>query len=271
MSLKSVLLTTALLGLAGIARAGVIIEVENENVSAGTPAESSIIKIDGNRMRTDTGTKTTVIFLGDTDEMYVVDHSKKTYMVMDRETIEAMAAKMSEAMQQMEAALANVPPEQRAMMEKMMKGKMQGTASSAPRSEPVVTSLGQSDTVNGISCDWKQVSRDDVIELKACVGKFSDFPASDDLRQISMEMKDFVSAITEAMSSLTAGPMGSLATSPMSAMALDGFPLISESFQNGKLTQRSRFQGVEEGAISGEEFMPPNGYKKQDVRKIMGQ
>jgi hypothetical protein len=198
-----------------------------------------------------------------------VDHSKKTYMVMDRETMEAMGAKMSDAMKQMEAALANVPPEQREMMEKMMKGKMKGMPSSTPRSEPVVTSLGQSDTVSGIGCDWKQVSRDDVVELKACVGKFSDFPASDDLRQISMKMREFTSSITEAMSSMTAGPMGSIAQNPMSAMALDGFPLISESFQDGSLTHRSRFQSVEEGSISGEEFAPPSGYKKQDMKKMM--
>lgn len=271
MNLKSTVLTIALLGFASVANAGVIIKVQNENVSAGATAELTVIKIDGNRMRTDSGATTSMIYLGETDKMYIVDHSKKTYMLMDRETIEAMAAKMSEAMKQMEAALANVPPEQREMMEKMMRGKMKGMPSSAPRSEPVVTSLGQSDTVSGIGCDWKQVSRDDVVELKACVGAFSDFPASEDLRQISMEMKEFVSSLTEAASSMTSGPMGAFTESPMSAMALDGFPLISENYYDGKLTHRSRFQSVEEGSISSEEFTPPSGYKKQDIKKMMGQ
>jgi len=273
MSLKSMILTAALLGFSGIAHAGVIIKIQNENVSSGKPAESSVMKIEGNRMRADSGAETTMIFLGDTDEMYIVDHNKKTYMVMDRETIEAMGAKMSEAMKQMEAALANVPPEQREMMEKMMKGKMKGMPSSTPRSEPVVTSLGQSDTVSGIGCEWQQVSRDDVVELKACVGQYSDFPASDDVRQISEEMKEFVSSLTEAVSSITSGPgpLGAVMASPMSAMALDGFPLISEHFQDGKLANRTRFQSVEEGSISGEEFTPPSGYKKQDIKKMMGQ
>jgi hypothetical protein len=268
MSLKSACLATALLSFVQIVHAGVIIKVKTENVSAGTPAETSVIKVDGNRMRTDSGAETTVIYLGDTDEMYMVNHEKKTYMVMDRETMEAMGAKLSEAMKQMEAALANVPPEQREMMEKMMRGKMQGMAST-PRSEPVVTSLGQSDTVSGIGCEWKQVSRDDDVELKACVGDFSDFPASDDLRRISLEMKEFASGLTEALSTLTAGPISSFAESPVSAMAFDGFPLISENFQDGKLTHRSRFQSVEEGSISGEEFTPPSGYKKQDINKMM--
>ena len=271
MSLKPMILTAALLGFSGIAHAGVIIKIQNENVSAGKPAESSIMKIEGNRMRADSGTETSMIFFGDTDEMYIIDHNKKTYVVMDRETIEAMGAKMSEAMKQMEEALANVPPEQREMMEKMMKGKMKGMPSSEPRAEPVVTSLGKSDTVSGIGCEWQQVSRDDVVELKACVGQYSDFPASDDVRQISEEMKEFVASLTEAVSTITSGPLGSFAGSPMSAMALDGFPLISENFQDGKLTHRSRLQSVEEGSISGEEFTPPSGYKKQDIKKMMGQ
>jgi hypothetical protein len=269
MSLKSTLLATALLGFAGVTHAGVVIKVQNENVSDAAAAELTTIKIDGNRMRTDTGAKTSMIFLGETDEMYVMDHSEKTYMVMDRETMEAMAAKMSEAMKQMEAALANAPPEQREMMEKMMRGRMKGMPSSAPRAEPVVTSLGQGDTVSGIGCDWKQMSRDDVVELKACVGEFSDFPASDDLRQISMEMREFVSSITDAMSSMTAGPMGALAGGPMNAMVFDGFPLISENYRDGNLTHRSRLQSVEEGSISSEELTPPSGYKKQDIKKMM--
>jgi hypothetical protein len=115
------------------------------------------------------------------------------------------------------------------------------------------------------------VSRDDVVELKACVGEFSDFPASEDLRRISMEIKAFVSSITEAVSSMTSGPMGAFTGSSMSAMALDGFPLISENYRDGRLTHRSRFQSVEERSISSEEFTPPSGYKKQDINKMMGQ
>ena len=104
--------------------------------------------------------------------------------------------------------------------------------------------------MSGIGCDWKQVSRDDVVELKACVGEFSDFPASEELRQISMEMREFASSITETMSSMTSGPMGALTVGPMNAMELDGFPLISENYSDGKLTHRSRLQSVEDSRRS---------------------
>jgi hypothetical protein len=176
---------------------------------------------------------------------------------------------MSEAMKQMEEALKNVPPEQREMVEKMMKGKMQGMPTSEPRPEPVVRSLGTSDSVSGIGCDWKEVSRGDEVELKACVCDWKDIPGGDDLRQISLEMKDFMSALLESFSSF-GGAGGPVGESPMSTMALgEGFPLISENFQGGTLTRRSRFQAAEEGAIADAEFSPPSGYKKQDMKTAM--
>jgi len=88
-----------------------------------------------------------------------------------------MANRMSEAMKQMEETLKNVPPEQREMVERMMQGRMKGMPTpTAPRSEPTVRSLGQSDIVSGIRCDWKEVSRDDIVELKVCVCDWKDIP-----------------------------------------------------------------------------------------------
>ena len=149
MNLRTSLFFICLLGMAGTANAGVVFRIEVQDLFAGGQVEITEIKIDGNRMRTDSGgsNPTTMIFLGESDEMYMIDHTEKTYIVMDRETVEAMANRMSEAMQQMEAAMAQVPPEQREMMERMMKGRMGNLQSTAPHVEPVVRSLGESESV----------------------------------------------------------------------------------------------------------------------------
>ena len=273
MSLRISLMAAYLLSIAGIAQAGVVFRVETEDLKAGGEAEITEMKVDGNRMRTDSRGKdsATMIFLGDTDEMYVIDHKEKTYMVLDRATVERLGNQMSDAMKQMEEALKNVPPEQREMMERMMKGKMKGMSTSEPRSEPQVRSLGQSDSVNGVGCDWKEISRDDVVELKACVCNWTDIAGGDELQQISLEMKDFASALLDALGSFggAGGFASSVEQNPMSVMEkAGGFPLITESFQGGNLTGRSRFQSVEEIAISDDEFMPPSGYKKKDMGNL---
>jgi len=270
MSLRTSLFALGLLSLAGIAQAGAIFRIEVEDVSAGGGVEITEIKIDGNRMRTDSqgDDPTSMIFLGESDEMYMIDHSEKSYIVMDRETVQALASKMNEAMKQMEAALAQVPPEQREMMERMMKERMGGASSSTPRAQPVVRSLGESDSVNGIACEWKEVTRGGVVDFKACVAHSGDIVGGDEMQAMALEMRDFVSALMEAFTSMANSNMfGSmLADNPMSAMEdLGGFPLISEDFDNGTLARRSTFQSVDETSIAAEEFSPPSGYKRQDI------
>ena len=57
------------------------------------------------------------------DLFLMINHDDKTYTVIDEATLEQIGSRMSAAMTKMEAQLAQMPPEQRAMMEKMMQGR----------------------------------------------------------------------------------------------------------------------------------------------------
>jgi hypothetical protein len=237
----------------------------------------TVTKVEGNRMRMDTqgmdGTlASTVIFLGETDEMYMIDHEEKSYMVFDREQIEALGQQLSQAMQQMQEALAQVPPEQRAMMERMMKDKM-GDANQKPPSPPVVTDLGEGGSVNGIACQWKQVTRDGVLSEKACVCDQGEIAGGDEMVAIAHEMRDFAEALMQMAQSASSLPMvgGGTVGDFGAAMTADlgGFPLISENYDGEeKLMQRSTFESADEMAIPDEEFTPPNGYKRQTIEGL---
>jgi hypothetical protein len=149
MRMRTVLLVVCLLGAAAIAQAGVVFRIEVENFSEdnqffeGGESYTTVTKIEGDRMRSDTQgedgkTAASTIFVGKTDKMYMIDHEKRTYLVMDRESIEALGKQMSEVMKQMETALAQVPPGQREMMERMMKKKMASDPDYKEPSPPVV-------------------------------------------------------------------------------------------------------------------------------------
>ncbi|MFC1496282.1 hypothetical protein ACFL52_02585, partial [Candidatus Margulisiibacteriota bacterium] len=60
-----------------------------------------------------------MIYNSATGVYWVFDHNQKTYRELTK-------ADIIKAKKQMEAQLKNVPPQQRAMMEKMMQGKMGG-------------------------------------------------------------------------------------------------------------------------------------------------
>ncbi|MGI9235091.1 MAG: hypothetical protein ACR2RD_15770, partial [Woeseiaceae bacterium] len=65
-----------------------------------------------------------MLFLG--TEFIYMNHKDRSYIVMDEAMLDKVSTKISDAMKQMEAQMANMPPEQRAMVEKMMEGRMQG-------------------------------------------------------------------------------------------------------------------------------------------------
>lgn len=97
---------------------------------------SGIVKDDGktenmemyvqpDRMRFETMTdhgKQIVIYRDDLKKFWVVNDGK--YMEMTEEDMKEMGQQMDEAMKKMEQQMQSLPPEQRKMMEKMMKGKM---------------------------------------------------------------------------------------------------------------------------------------------------
>jgi hypothetical protein len=285
MNLRTGLLAICLLSTAGIAQAGAVFSIEVEDFTEGNQffdgGESyiTVTKIEGDRMRSDTQGEdgkvaTTVIFLGETDEMYMVDHKKKTYLVMDRESMEALGKQMSEVMQQMEAALAQVPPGQREMMEKMMKEKLGADPNYKEPSPPVVKNLGEKGSVNGIVCEWKEVTRDDVLSEKACVCDQGEIAGGEEMVAIAQEMQDFAAGLSELANSASSFKMfggETMAEIGMTMTAdLGGFSLISEDFDGeGKLMRRSTFQSAEDVAVAVEEFTPPSGYKKQTMKEMM--
>lgn len=285
MNLRTSAFATCLtmLSIAGIAQAGAVFRVTVENFGEDNQffdaGESyvTVTKVEGNRMRMDTQDMdgklaSSVIFLGDTDEMHMIDHDKKTVMVMDRQTIEALGQQMSQVMQQMEEALAQVPPEQRAMMEKMMKGKMPGSDYEPPP-PPVVSDLGESGSVNGVACQWKQVTRDGVLSDKACVCDDGAIAGGKEMVALAHEMREFAEGLMKVASSAanmptlgggTVGELGAAVTAD-----LGGFSLISEAYDGDeKLMRRSTFTSADEVSIPDAEFTPPSGYKKQTLEGI---
>jgi hypothetical protein len=285
MKMRAGLLAICLLCTAGIAQAGAVFRVKVDNFTKGNQffeggdSYTTVTKIEGDRMRSDIqgengNTATTIIFLGEKDEMYMIDHKKKTYLVMDRESIEALGKQMSEVMKQMEAALAQVPPEQREMMERMMKKKLAADPNYKAPSPPVVRSLGESGSVNGIACEWKAVTRDNVLSEKACVCDQGKISGGEEMVAIANEMKDFASGLQELANSASGFKMfsgGTLGDVAMTMTAdLGGFALVTEHFDGeGKLMRRSTFQSADKVPVAAEEFASPSGYKRQTMKEMM--
>jgi hypothetical protein len=116
-------MAATLIGHAAWAAQGVVI-VEKTTVN-GAP-ETHQIQITPQRMRADIAGAnglTTVVFDATKQVLYLINTDRMTYSEMTKAEAEQMGAQLSGMMAQMQEALKSMPPEQRAQMEAMMKGR----------------------------------------------------------------------------------------------------------------------------------------------------
>jgi len=130
--------------------AGKRIQMESTDLATKATEQDELL-LDATRFRMNSG-KTSAIFLtdGGRSRMLVLDKSRNEYMEIDQQTMDQMGQAMQGVAAQMEAAMKGMTPEQRAMMEQMMKGKMPAAAA-APAPTTTYTAKGRG-SVNGIAC-----------------------------------------------------------------------------------------------------------------------
>src|SRR5690349_8313224 len=181
-----------------------VTEVQNGAVRAGS-AEGSVLLKGG--------------------KMIMLDDKHKTYTEMDKATMEAYAKKANAAMAQMQEQMKNMPPEQRAQMEKMMGGMKMPGASGKPMVFDA-KDTGKSDTVEGRQCRIWNLTRDGEIVDEMCVVPFSTFPGKEDMQKTMKELAEAFSGMTKAMP-------GAADQAKIRAN-VNGYPVRSRPYFNGK-------------------------------------
>jgi hypothetical protein len=263
------LATIAALLLCSRAFAGIVITVENREFDSNPPStEMSRLSIDGHKMRIDQKIvenvpNETSIFRGDQDRLLDIDHANKRYRVMDKQSMKEAAGQMSQAMKQMEAQMATMPPEQRKMLESMMKGRMPQQRPKRPvRPETEVKKTRSRDTIGGYPC----------LSYEVCRGgrKVREIWATD-WRKVGVEkgsldvFKDMARFQWEMFASMRDNPMVGAQEEPFSEYErIDGFPILTRDYQGSRVTEEVIFKSVKEKELDASIFDPPAGYTKDD-------
>jgi len=132
---------TAVLGpMLGMAPLFAGVKIVSENTDLATKkVTTDVILLDANRLRVDSDDGRSVMFLtdGGRNRMVMLDKAKNTYEEIDEQTMQQMGQQMSAAMAQMQAAMKNMTPDQRAMMEKMIMKVEANQSSRCPLSSTI--------------------------------------------------------------------------------------------------------------------------------------
>jgi hypothetical protein len=248
--------------------AGVVIEMEVKSPGSSDEAGTDKIYAQGQMARMDPHSTVgsgnmSVVFRDDT--LWVVDHDKKTCQKIDKEGMEQLSAELGGAMKQMEAELAKLPPEQRAMMEKMMKGKMPaGMGQEAP---PRRIEAGAAEQVGEYSCTVQTLFAGDEKVWEVCAADETAAGAVAEAMEAFRAMSRFTEELRDI---LQQGPLSEMMETPFQDVnELGGFPVRSRTFANGQVASETTLRSVTRQDLGEDVFSIPKGYKVKDLADEM--
>ncbi|MDJ0917045.1 MAG: DUF4412 domain-containing protein [Woeseiaceae bacterium] len=253
----------SLLAASMSANAGTVYELATRTM-LGEEIDRLTFYEDGDQSRMDqNGTETgsmTVIFKE--EGFYVIDHAQKNYILMDKAMLDQISTQISEAMKQMEAQLAAMPPDQRAMVEEMMKSQMPGMGSGRGMGKgPVldIKPVGEG-RWKSYDCRKYEMLEDGVKIQEMCVTDYSEVDSSGALRESFREMGDFMSQLFESM------PFGGQGVrNPLEMInKIDGFPVHAIDFENGVAVTETTLESAATKNIDAAMFELPAGYQQMD-------
>lgn len=256
------LLGCSLLMAASSIQAGTVLEIVNRDLANKTESPAKTYAQDG-RMRIETGgtaQDSFAIFRDDT--IYTFDPKQKTYLAMDRATIKQLADQLNPALKVLEQQMANMSPEQRAQMERVLGTKLPGTK------EPVeeVRKTSRTASFAGQSCTYSEILHDGVVQSEACVVPAASLKNSKELydvaAKVSALIKDMVDSIDLPM-------LKQMANRQMENFdKLGGIPMHTRTFDGGQPVHEATVKGIRNEPLATTLFEIPSGYKKQELPSI---
>lgn len=122
--------------MAGQLHAADGIVITQTTTTSGKP-RTSRVQITKDRMRTEmasaSGDAEAVVFDGPRQVLWIINYDKKTYTELTKADVERIGGQVNDAMAKLQEQLKNLPPERRAQMELLMKGRgLPGMSANGP-------------------------------------------------------------------------------------------------------------------------------------------
>jgi len=265
MCLRLLLRRTALLAalaplapLSAFAVPGVLVNLEIREAGAEPVAQQ--IHIVGQSVKMDVSGERngSIVFRGGTDEMITIDHDKKEYMLFDRATIDRMASTVSGAAQQIDGLLENLPEEQRALLQGMLKDKLPP----AEPKRPLLRSTGRRGQHGGHETRQVEVLVNGIKRSEFWIAGWSGIDAR--VKAAVEEMSGFMKGVIDKLPPSLTEP---IKTNGYEVIGdLGGMPMLTREYDDqGQMTVESKVLGITNGDIDVAKFNPPAGYTRKSL------
>ncbi|MDB5393982.1 MAG: hypothetical protein JWM91_1488 [Rhodospirillales bacterium] len=262
--MRGLLVTTAVLVVmsAGSARAATVITM-SQAAAGDTATQTMYLDADNVRISSPDGD---MIYRGDQGKVFTTDKAQHSYMEMSPETMQAMKARMDQAMARMRQQMASMPEAQRKQVEAMMApGGMPGQQ---PSGAPQISyeKSGDARKIGKWDCTSYRVVVNGKPQADLCVAKLEDLGLTrDDLKPLSS-----LSAFMSKQRSQIGAPPPQMASADFDALkqaiGYDGFPVQTKQVSpTGQGQFESTLQSVEHKEIPAGNFDVPAGYTRREM------
>jgi hypothetical protein len=255
--------------------AGVVFDIETKNNDTSPPQITNTrVLVEGRLLKLQTAIPgnqqpTEMIFRGDRREMIIIDHRTRSYIVMDQQAMQALSAQMNQAFGQMNAAMQNLTPEQRAMAGQMMNGRNPVTqvgAQVTQQSPITVRQLNNRTTVYNYPSTLVEVSRDGRCISNLWITPWQNIDGAQELGTAFIDLAAFSDELMKSLPT-TPGMQQQLPDNPFSALhKINGFPVAGRNYRNdGTVASETALRATQKASIGPGEFQPPAGYQQNKL------
>lgn len=262
------------LGASMVSGAGANLQFETTVHGQGDPVvQTSTMKVEGRRLKMvirqagdEAASHATIFSGGESPRIVVINHRDKTFLTMDPESITALGNEMQEAMQETRQQLANLSPEQRAVVEKLLDSQL-NRATKEKLELPVNTVLRteERETHHGFPCVRYDVFREGEKIREVWVTPWEGVDGSRQAFDVLRSMTDFygeLMATFEKKAQASFGGGFGLDQHPFDDLQhMDGFPVVTRNFSGGSLATEVALHAFEQQNHEAAEFEPPAGYR----------
>lgn len=252
----------ALLLLPSAASAGVYMETSHKDLTdTKSAAEKHKMWFDSGNFRAEDAQAHAVQIYKD-KVVYIVEMDEKRYTTLDKDSIQSLSGQIAEARKQMEARMKNMSPEQREMVEKML-GGMGGLGSAKEAPARSVKATSRTDAAAGQTCKVWEVMVGEVKEEELCVVPPGSLPGGAEMMATMKELGELFKGFMDSLGG--AGSRNAINDAWRDLQAVNGIPIITRTFENGKASQEIRLTAVRNETVPTSQFTVPAGFTQRKL------
>lgn len=204
-----------------------------------------------------------MLFLEKQQVLRLVSDDDKSYVDLDKKTMDEMHTDVDEQMAQVKAQLAKMPADQRAMAEQMMSQTMH--MANVPAQDVYVKSE-EHKAILGHECTRVDVMQGSVKRAEYWGSTDDTFKTSKEERATILAMQSYLRNYALQMTNADGGNARAFRWDT----STDGFPLVTRCLDGDQATLDLHLTACDKKEVAADLFSVPSGYKKQDLMGGMG-